>query len=107
MKGTYGDGWGWHNDYRGFLQSNRWYSTEQYLKLNTPGRKDGILRAWVDGRLAFEKTDLRMRHVDRLKIETVWLNVYLGGSWTSRSDHHLYVDEVVISPEYIGPLPPR
>ena len=42
--------------------------------------------------------------VDTLKIETVWLNVYLGGSWTARSDHHLYIDNVVIARKYIGPL---
>ena len=107
MKGQYGENWLWEKDRLGYLQNNRWYCIEQYAKMNTPGRTDGILRAWVDGRGAFEKTDVRMRHVDTLKIETVWLNVYLGGTWTSQSDHHLYIDEVVISPEYIGLLPQR
>ena len=55
MAGDYGDIWVWQNGYRGFLEKNRWYSIEQYLKLNTPGENDGVLRAWVDGRLAFEK----------------------------------------------------
>jgi len=106
MKGQYGAEWVWEKDRLGYLENNRWYSIEQYAKMNTPGKNDGILRAWVDGRLAFEKTDLRMRDVESLKIETVWLNVYLGGSWTARSDHHLYIDEVVISRKYIGPLSP-
>ena len=47
MKGQYGDIWPWLNGYRGFLANNRWYSIEQYLRLNTPGEKDGILKAWV------------------------------------------------------------
>jgi len=106
MKGQYGAEWVWEKDRLGYLENNRWYSIEQYAKMNTPGKNDGILRAWVDGRLAFEKTDLRMRDVETLKIETVWLNVYLGGNWTARSDHHLYIDQVVISRKYIGPLPP-
>ena len=110
MKDHYGDGWVWQNDYRGFLENNRWYCIEQYLKLNTlsennaHGNADGILRAWVDGRLAFEKTDIRFRHVDKLRIEQVWMNVYHGGTKPSPYDQHLYVDNVVIAAKYIGPM---
>ncbi len=103
MKGRYGSDWLWDNDRLGYLENNRWYSIEQYARMNTPGQGDGILRGWVDGQLAFEKTDVRMRDSDRLKIESVWLNVYLGGTWTSNSDHHLYIDDVVIARRYIGP----
>ena len=49
----------------------------------------------MDGQLAFEKTDVRFRAVDKLKIEAVWINVYLGGTWTAEQDHHLYLDEIV------------
>lgn len=103
MRGQYGSNWVWDKDRLGYLESNRWYCMEQYARMNAPGQNDGIPRGWVDGRPAFEKTDVRMRDVETLKIETVWLNVYLGGSWTARSDHHLYIDEVVIARKYIGP----
>ncbi|MHC4166228.1 MAG: glucuronyl esterase domain-containing protein [Planctomycetota bacterium] len=103
MRGRYGSGWTWEQEKRGYLGNNRWYCIEQYARMNTPGKNDGILRAWVDGKPAFEKTDIRMRDVDTLKIEAVWLNVYLGGTWTSKSDHHLYIDDVVIARNYIGP----
>ncbi len=104
MQGIYGSHWVWENDRLGYLANNRWYCIEQYARMNTPGKNDGVLRAWVDGRRAFEKTDLRMRNTLELKIESVWINVYLGGSWTAQSDHHLYIDEVAISRAYIGPL---
>jgi len=104
MKGQYGSGWLWEKDQLGYLRNNRWYCIEQYAKMNTPCQNDGILRGFIDGKLAFEKTDVRMRDVDTLKIETVWLNVYLGGSWTAKSNHHLYIDNVVIARNYIGPL---
>jgi hypothetical protein len=58
----------------------------------------------VDVQLAFEKTDSRFRTVDRLKIKAVWINVYLGGTWTAEQDHHLYLDEIVVSKRPIGPL---
>ncbi|MEA3224861.1 MAG: hypothetical protein U9Q07_02840 [Planctomycetota bacterium] len=104
MRGRYGSGWTWEQEKRGYLANNRWYCIEQYAKMNTPGNNDGILRAWVDGKPAFEKTDIRMRDVDTLKIEAVWLNVYLGGTWTARSNHHLYIDNVAIARNYIGPM---
>lgn len=103
MKGTYGDNWVWNRDGFGGLENNRWYCLEQQARLNTPGKNDGILRGWVDGKLVFEKTDVRMRDVDTLKIETIWLNLYYGGTWTAPSDMHLYIDDVVISRKPIGP----
>ncbi len=104
MQGTYGNHWLWQKGYRGFLENNRWYCVEQYLRLNTPGQRNGILKAWVDGRLAFEKTDIRFRLVDRLKIEQIWMNVYHGGTKPSPHDQHLFIDNVVVAKQYIGPM---
>lgn len=110
MPTTYGDIWVWNRGYRGFLENNRWYCIEQHVKLNTllgPGEKgnnDGELHAWVDGRLAFEKTDLRFRDVDRLRIEQIWMNIYHGGTVPSPIEAHAYIDNVVIARKYIGPL---
>ncbi|MGV3485980.1 MAG: polysaccharide lyase [Planctomycetaceae bacterium] len=102
MQGQYGDIWLWQKGYRGYLEKNRWYAVEQYLKLNNPSKKDGVLRAWVDGRPAFEKTDIRFRVNDQLKIEQVWMNLYHGGSRPSPHDQHLFIDHVVIAKRYIG-----
>lgn len=104
QKGPYGEVWLWQNDYRGYLVKNRWYSIEQHLKMNAPGKKDGIIRAWVDGHLAFEKTDIRFRNVKHLKIEQIWMNVYHGGKASSPYDQHLFIDNVVIANKYIGPM---
>ena len=104
MEGQYGDVVLWLDDCRGVLERNRWYSVEQYLKMNTPGQKDGVIRAWIDGRLAYEATDWRFRTVDHLKIEQVWMDVYHGGAGVPDHDIHLYVDNVVIAKDYIGPM---
>ena len=103
MTGNYGNVWLWQEDYRGLLADNRWFCIEQYVRMNTPTVNDGVLRAWVDGRLAYEKTDLRFRDVTTLKIEEVWMNVYHGGTAVSPYDQHLYVDNLVIASSYIGP----
>ncbi|VAW42932.1 hypothetical protein MNBD_CHLOROFLEXI01-3210 [hydrothermal vent metagenome] len=107
MTGSYGDNVLWQQDYRGYLEKNRWYSVEQYLKMNTPGQNDGIIRAWVDGRLAYEQTNWRWRDIDSLKIERIWMNVYHGGTAAVDQDIHLYIDNVVIADQYIGPMAPE
>ncbi len=104
MEGSYGTNWIWNKDYRGYLKRNRWYAIEQYCRLNTPDENDGVLKAWVDGRLAFEKTDIRFRRTDELKIEQVWMNVYHGGKLASPHDQHVFIDNVVIARRYIGPM---
>ena len=104
LEDRYGDIWIWNKGYRGFLENNRWYSIEQYVKLNSSGEKDGILKAWIDGELAFEKTNLRFRHIDTLKIDEIWMNVYHGGTSPSPYDQHLFIDNVVIAKKYIGPI---
>ncbi len=101
-----GDIWPWGKGPAALLENKRWYAVEQYLKLNTPGEKNGIMRAWVDGKLVMEKNDIRFRNTDALKIETVWLDVYHGGVSPSPHDMSLYLDNVVIARQYIGPMQP-
>ena len=104
MEDTYGTNWVWSKGYRGYLATNRWYCIEQYCQLNSPGKKNGILRGWVDGHAAFEKTDVRFRLTDKLKIEQVWMNLYHGGKAPSPHDQHTFMDNVVIARSYIGPM---
>lgn len=107
MEGSYGTNWIWDKDNLGFLERNRWYAIEQFCRLNTPGEKDGVLRAWVDGHLAFEKSDVRFRLTDQLRIEQVWMNLYHGGTTPSPYDQHVFIDNVVIAKKYIGPIAKR
>ncbi len=100
----YGNDWVWSENGGALLENDRWYSVEQQIKLNTPGLSDGILRGWLDGRLVFEKTNLRFRGSTKLKIEEVWFNVYHGGGDPAPRDLVLYLDNVVVARNYIGPI---
>ncbi len=101
MKGLYGSGWVWEESGFEGLEKNRWHAIQQYGKMNDVGKANGILKAWVDGKVVFEKTDIRFRSDEKLKIENVWINVYLGGKWTAQTEHHLYIDDVAISKTFI------
>lgn len=102
MEDKFGDHWYWTKNGLGVLERNRWYCLEQYFKVNTLGSRNGVLRAWIDGSLAFEKTDVYVRDVDSLKIERVWMDVYHGGTAKAAHDMHLYIDNVVVARRPIG-----
>ena len=109
MAGDYGDNYvwvdGWGAEARGgLLARERWYSLEVYVRMNTPGANDGVLRAWVDGHRSLDEQGMRFRDVDTLKIERVWMNVYHGGTATSPAGQHLFIDHVVVARSYIGPM---
>jgi hypothetical protein len=91
----------------GLLERNRWYCIEQYFRVNTVGKRDGVMRAWIDGRLAFEQTDVRVRDLPSIRIEKIWMNVYYGGTAPAPRDLRLFIDNVVIARRYVGPMGSR
>lgn len=105
----------WRNAMLGFVPKNTWFAVDQYLKLNTvnadgSGNFDGILRTWINGRLAYEKTDFRARHAPgnraaalNVKVDGVWLNFYHGGLDRARSPMTVYFADTVVSKSFIGP----
>jgi len=104
MRGQYGSSWYWQNKGLGNLANDRWYCVEQQVQMNTPGKNDGVLRGWIDGKLAFEKLDVRMRDVPTLKIQNIWLNIYHGGKWSAKTEDSLFIDNIVVARRYIGPM---
>lgn len=99
----FGDEWDW-NLATQVLERNRWYCLEQHLKINSPGARDGLLRAWIDGVRAFDKEDVYLRDTPLIRIEKIWMNVYHGGTTKAAQDLHLYIDNVVIARRRIGCL---
>lgn len=81
------------------LKPGKWYQITQYVKLNTPGKQDGVLRAWVDQQQVFERTDIRFRDTRDLKIERLWLNFYHGGTAKPVQLMELYIDNVILATE--------
>ena len=65
------------------LVNGTWYLVELYVKMNTPGQANGISRAWINGELKYEKTNMQYRLVghDNLHVRTIWLNVHAGGEF--------------------------
>lgn len=102
MEEEYGDLWSWTRGGAGILERERWYCLEQRVKLNTPGEHDGIVQAWVDGAVALDKREVRLRVAPTLRVERVWMNVYHGGTAPADRDMHLYLANVVVARTPIG-----
>jgi hypothetical protein len=80
----------------------RWHCYEFMVALNTPGRRDGRIAAWLDGRLVADFGNLRLRDVAGLQIDRFGLNFHAHAN--TRGPARQWFDNVVAATEYIGPL---
>lgn len=81
---------------------NKWYCVELMVKANTPGQRDGRIAYWIDGKLAADFLNIRLRDVDTLKIDKFDLSLHINGT-TTRVNYKWY-DNVVAAKSYIGPM---
>lgn len=83
----------------------RWYCYELMLRANTPGASDGRITVWIDGEIAADFPNLRVRDVDALTIDRFNLSFHAGRNPTGETFKQY--DNVVAATSYIGPLAPR
>jgi hypothetical protein len=119
--------WGQRGGLGGILYANQWYCIETELKLNTvmdaaPGYvADGELRAWLDGRLVFERVGMvfrskplalggipdrpdQMPPVRDLGVRALWMNWYHGGVIKNSLPRSMFMTALAYGTEYIGPM---
>lgn len=84
-------------------ESGRWVCIESHVRLNTPGRSDGVFELWVDGRPEASRTDLDWHGVwNDYAINAVFLENYWNEGSVKRQAR--WFDDFVISTLPIGPL---
>ena len=85
-------------------QRGRWHCYEFMVKANTVGKRDGRIGIWLDGRLAGDFTNLRLRDVETLRIDRFGLGLYIAKN--SQRENRKWHDDVVAATSYIGPMAP-
>jgi hypothetical protein len=88
------------------LRPGRWYSLERRVELNVPGKDDGRIRVWVDGKLMLDVGGLVIRHDEALKIEGIFFSTFFGGgdpTWATPKATHADFARFAVSERYIGP----
>jgi|GEM_PF-655675 len=108
---AFGESVAWPNT---IISREKWFCIEQYIKMNTiqgpydklgngKANKDGVLRVWVDGVLAYERTNLSWTRHPELNTSAFWFNWYHGGTRPTNKDMHYRMSSFVVAREYIGP----
>lgn len=67
----------------------QWTRVDTWLKLNTPGRRDGQVKSWFNGAPALEADGLRFRDVPELRIDVLYFSTFFGGGepdWAPSTD---------------------
>jgi hypothetical protein len=60
------------------LPRERWFKIQEEVVLNAPGRSDGVLRMWLDGALAIERTNIAYRAKPDVTIAGVAAAIHYG-----------------------------
>jgi hypothetical protein len=101
QKGPWGDNWPINVTF----PVEKWVCVEMMVKMNAPGRRDGELRLWVDGRPVYARTDMRWRLNSTVQIGRAFDQVYRSQPFPK--DNLYWVDNRVIATQYIGPMLPE
>ncbi len=82
-------------------QRGRWYCLEHMIKANTPGKADGELAAWIDGKPYIHYTGIRWRSDAKVRIKRTTIGAYIH---QAAKDNTVCYDELAVSSGYIGPV---
>lgn len=96
------------------MNRGQWHCIEQYIKMNSitgpfdatgngAAVADGQYTVWMDGVLAYKRSNFRWRRHPEMGIQGFWLNWYHGGTAAAPRTMHFRMDAVVIARAYIGP----
>jgi len=103
-----GDGKFWGNDFQktpyALPKRGRWYCVEFMTKCNTPGKDDGEVALWIDGKKLAHHKDVNWRSSAKLKLNAFWLMLYVTGQSAKKNKvNTVWFDDVVVATKYIGP----
>jgi hypothetical protein len=80
---------------------DRWHCHEFMVQANTPGRRDGRIACWFDGKLIADYPNMRLRDPDTLKIDYLTIGGYINPN--KLRTNKIWFDDVVAATSYIGP----
>ena len=84
-------------------EKEKWYKLTQRIKINDPGKTNGILEVWIDDKKVLSRNNIRFRIGEKGKIDSFYFSTFHGGnnkSWAPLNDSYLFFDQFYISEEY-------
>jgi hypothetical protein len=69
-----------------FPEVGRWHRITQFVRVNTPGNKDALIRQYVNGILRLEVKNIALRGnvgQNTARIDRFWIEAFRGGATNS------------------------
>lgn len=96
----------WTSEGKAFFETGKWHRIKQFVKMNSAGKSDGVVKTWLDGDLV-QVCDT-MRYLEELasntlipfKVDLFYFSTFFGGgdsSWATPKDQYVYFDNFKIS----------
>lgn len=88
--------WKYPNGETVHAEAGEWYTIKQYIQMNDPGKKNGIVRGWMNGELVCDVDTIRFRDTEALKVDQVFFSVFMGGddaTWAPEKDQYVWFDD--------------
>lgn len=82
------------------FQPEVWYRIGEKVVMNTPGKNDGMIYGWIDGKLCFKKTHINFRNVNKYSVDSLFFSTFFGGhtaDYKSPKDQYAFFDDILIS----------
>lgn len=96
-EGAYGKSFG-RGSFR--FEPGKYYKIEQFLKMNTPGKNDGILVIYADEKEVFRDEKVKFREGPETKIDSILFSTFFGGSdgsFATPKDTYAYFKDFAVS----------
>ena len=94
--GRYGEDLEWDR----VFPTGQWVTVEHRIVINTPGQRDGVVQAWYNGVLAFDRRNIRFRDIPDFAVDGFYFSTFFGGSgdaWAPSRDEYIDFDDFVFS----------
>lgn len=62
-----------------YIGDGDWHQVRQYVALNDPGKRNGVLKVWFDDQLVLDESKVRFRDDDSYGIDSLLLHSFFGG----------------------------
>ena len=66
-----------------------WHQVRQEVRVNQPGKSDGRIQIWIDGKKSLDQQSLRLRSGDQAPVDRFYFSTFFGGSgvdWAPSED---------------------
>lgn len=77
----------------GTFAPGQWYKLAERIKMNTPGKPDGIVQVWVNDQQVLDLENIRFRAVSSVGVDAFYFSTFFGGNtpdWAPPKDEVSY-----------------